>query len=229
MDPKQLAGVKAVNWIQSGMRLGLGTGSTVYFTLKELGARLASGQLRDIVGVPTSEATTALAQKFGIPLADLNDLQHLDLVIDGADEVDPSHNLIKGLGGALLREKIVATAATQRIIVVDASKQVSQLGTRSPLPVEVASFGWRVIARALAALGCEPTIRTNNNHHPVSSDGGNYLLDCRFPHGIEDPHTLAMVIQAIPGVLEHGLFLDFAPTVIVANSDGNVEVREPSP
>lgn len=224
MNLKQIAGRRAVDWVRSEMRLGLGSGSTARYTLEELGARLADGRLHDVVGVPTSEQTAALARGLGIPLADLNDLGRLDLTIDGADEVDPHHDLIKGLGGAALREKIVAAVSDQIVIVVDESKLVPRLGTQVPLPVEVATFGWRVTADALRALGCEPLLRHHADDAPVVTDGGNYLIDCHFAEGIADSHALATTLQAIPGVLGHGLFLDLAPVVIVGRPEG-AEVR----
>lgn len=224
MNLKQIAGCRAVDWVRSGMRLGLGSGSTVRYSLEELAARLADGRLHDVVGVPTSEQTATLARRLGIPLADLNDLRRLDLTIDGADEVDPRHDLIKGLGGAALREKIVAAVSDHLVIVVDESKLVPRLGTRAPLPVEVSTFGWRVTADALRDLKCEPVLRCDAGGVPGRTDGGNYLLDCYFAGGIADSHALAATIQAIPGVLGHGLFLDFAPTVVVGRQAG-AEVR----
>jgi len=226
MNLKELAGRRAVDYVESGMRLGLGSGTTIRYTLEEIGSRLADGRLRDIVGVPTSEQTAALASALRIPLADLNDLRRLDLAIDGADEVDPHHQLVKGLGGAALREKIVAAAADRLVIVVDESKMVARLGTRAPLPVEVASFGWSVTAEALRRLGCNPVPRRHPDGALFKTDNGNYVIDCRFPDGIGDAHALAQRIALIPGALGHGLFLDFAPTVIVSRNSG-LEILTP--
>ncbi|HBY93964.1 MAG: ribose 5-phosphate isomerase A [Ardenticatenaceae bacterium] len=228
MNLKEIAGRRSIDWVHSGMRLGLGSGSTVRYALTELGARLADGRLHDVVGVPTSRRTAELARSLGIPLADLNDLRRLALTIDGADEVDPRHDLIKGLGGAALREKIVASVSDQLVIVVDASKLVPRLGTLAPVPVEVAIFGWQVTADALQTLGCEPVLRCDAGGAAVRTDGGNYLLDCHFAAGIADSDALAGAIQAIPGALGHGLFLGFAPLVIVGRP-GNAEVRLPPP
>ncbi|HYN89800.1 MAG TPA: ribose 5-phosphate isomerase A [Ardenticatenaceae bacterium] len=226
MNVKESAGRRAADWVRSGMRLGLGSGSTVRYTLEEIGARLADGRLHDLVGVPTSDRTASLARDLRIPLADLNDLRRLDLAIDGADEVDPNHDLIKGLGGAALREKIVEATADNLVIVVDESKLVSRLGSVAPLPVEVAVFGWQVTAGALRALGCDPVLRQDGAGGMFRTDGGNAILDCHFRAGIPDAHALARAVDAMPGVLGHGLFLDFAPTVVVGRG-GGVEVREP--
>lgn len=223
---KQQAAEHTLRFIESGMRLGLGTGSTVYFVLRHLGEQIRQGALRDVVGVPTSRGTARLAQEFGIPLTTLEEHPHLDLTIDGADEVDPNLNLIKGMGGALLREKIVATASQRLIIVVDDRKLVSRLGTRSPLPVEVDPFGWRTLLPFLEDLGARAELRRTVHGGPAITDGGHYILDCQFD-GIEDPYDLEVTLNNRPGILENGLFLNMADMVVVASSEG-VRVLESS-
>jgi ribose 5-phosphate isomerase A len=200
------------------MVVGLGTGTTARHAVRGLGARVASG-LR-IAGVPTSERVAAMARELGIPLTTLEERPRIDITIDGADEVDlATFHAIKGLGGALLREKIVALATKLEIIVVDESKVVSRLGERAPLPVEVAAFGWSRTREALATLGCEPQLRTSPDGSPYLTDSGNYLLDCRFPF-IDDPITLATRVKSITGVIDHGLFIDIVGRVIIAGTAG---------
>jgi ribose 5-phosphate isomerase A len=172
------------------------------------------------MGVPTSERTATLARQLGITLATLEECPELDLTLDGADEVDPrTLNVIKGLGGALLREKIVALASKLEMLVVDESKIVERLGERTPVPVEVVQFGWTQTRNALAALGCEPQRRLTEQGQPYVTDSGNYLLDCRFP-GIDAPADLAARIKSITGVVEHGLFVGIACRVVVAGAGG---------
>lgn len=221
---KREAAVRAADWIQNGMRLGLGTGSTVRFLLDEVAARRARGEWPDIVGVPTSEDTARRAGRLGIPLIALEEAGELDLTIDGADEVDPELNLIKGLGGALLREKIVAVASRMVVIVVDGTKLVDRLGTRSPLPVEVDPYGAGLQERFLRQLGAAPVLRRGDADAPVVTDGGNHIFDCRFAEGIEDPRELDLVLNQRPGVLENGLFLGIADHVVIGYTDGT-EVR----
>jgi ribose 5-phosphate isomerase A len=218
-DLKKAAAEKAVEQVKSGMALGLGTGSTTRYAVIRIGELWQAGSLTDIVGVPTSEGTAVLAQQYGIPLVTLYEQPELDLVIDGADEVDPQLDLIKGLGGALLREKMVEGTAKRFVVVVDGSKLVSKLGTHSPLPVEVAQFGWRVQARWLESLGCTPAIR-GGVAAPYVTDNGNFILDCTFPHGIDHPEKLGATLRDRVGVVEHGLFLGMASEVIVAETDG---------
>jgi ribose 5-phosphate isomerase A len=217
---KREAAERAVDFVQSGMVLGLGSGSTASFAVDYVGARLRSGALRDIVGVPTSEATAARARRLGIPLTTLIEHPALDLVVDGADEVDPGLNLIKGLGGALLREKIVEIAARRFVVVVDESKLVDRLGTRGPLPVEVTQFAWEVHARWLAGLGCRAELRRESSGAPYVTDNSNYIVHCTFPAGIPDPVALARTLIERPGIVEHGLFLGMATDVVVAGSNG---------
>ncbi len=218
---KALAARRAVAEVRDGMALGLGTGSTAALVVAELGRRVSEEGLR-VVGVPTSEATLGQARALGIPVATLEERPALDLDIDGADEVDPRRDLVKGLGGALLREKIVAMAARRLVIVVDASKLVAHLGEHAPVPVEVVPFGWRRTAAELAALGAEPRLREGGDG-PVRTDGGHYILDCRFPQGTELA-PLAATIKGLTGVVEHGLFCGMRPMVVVGSADGGCRV-----
>jgi ribose 5-phosphate isomerase A len=216
---KQVAAEEAVKAIQSGMKLGLGTGSTIQFLLQALGERLRNQTLSNIVGVPTSEATTQQAHQLGIPLTTLDECPQLDLTIDGADEVTPNLDLIKGLGGALLREKIVAAASTKLLIIVDASKQVAQLGTRSPLPVEVLSFGWKTHFALFERLGATPNLRKKADGSPFITDSGNLIIDCTFLQGITEPQRIQNALDAKPGIVGHGLFLGMTTSVIVASAE----------
>lgn len=222
-DLKMQAGERAAEYVRDGMKVGLGTGSTVHYSLLALGRRVREEGL-DIVGVPTSVRTEQTSREVGIPLGDLDELGRLDVTIDGADEVDPHLNLIKGLGGALVREKIVAAHSRELIIVVDISKMVDVLGTRSPLPVEVFKMGHRRLHTALADLGCAPALRLGDDESPFISDNGNHIYDCRFQR-IPRPHELEMAINNVIGVVENGLFLDMATTVVVASAAG-IMVKE---
>jgi ribose 5-phosphate isomerase A len=192
---KQAAAERAVDFVQSGMVVGLGTGSTAIFATRRIGALLREGRLRDVTGFPTSQATEDEARRLGIPLLGEDLPRAIDLTIDGADEVDPSLNLIKGGGGALLREKIVAEASRREVIVVDESKLSPMLGTRWALPVEVIAFGWRSQARYLEALGCQPNVRSNGSGAPFRTDQGNLILDCVFGP-IAQPQALAQRLAA---------------------------------
>jgi ribose 5-phosphate isomerase A len=223
---KEEAALGALSEVREGMTLGLGTGSTVYWFLKHLGEHLSSGRLSRIKGVPTSERTTSLCREFKIPLVALEDAGTLDLAVDGTDEVDPRLQLIKGLGGALLREKMVASAARRVIIIADETKRVSKLGSRSPLPVEVVAFAWRSHIPALKLLGCEPELRTTCSE-PLFTDNGNVILDCHFPGGIDDPVSLNQALNGRPGVVGHGLFLDLCHRAILATSGGLVDLLLP--
>jgi len=215
---KQTAGEAAAKRIQSGQRIGLGTGSTVRYFLEALGQRLASGELSDIVGVPTSQKTEMLARSLNVPLTTLEMEPALDLCVDGADEVDPQLNLIKGLGGALLREKIVALASRRFIVIVDNGKLVRQLGQRCPVPVEVLPFGWKATAEKIKAFGGKPVLRMDNGS-PYTTDQANHILDCHFGP-IEYAEKLAQQLDSIPGALGHGLFLNIADKVIVGTPSG---------
>jgi ribose 5-phosphate isomerase A len=223
---KRQAAEHALAYIQSGMTLGLGTGSTATHMLHVLAEALRDGRLRDIVGVPTSDAIGALARQLGVPTATLDTRPQLDLALDGADEIDPQLNLIKGLGGALLREKIVESSAKRLIILADATKQVAQLGTRAPLPVEVVAFGLPLVTRRLAALGSLPTLRRGADGSVFRTDEGHVIVDCRF-QGIADAAALDTAINAIPGVVEHGLFVGMAALVVVSGPDGVTTMVRP--
>jgi ribose 5-phosphate isomerase A len=214
-DAKRRAAAAAVARIESGMVVGLGSGSTSALAVEELGRRIASGALRDIVGIPTSVVTQRQAASLGIPLGSLEQHPVVDLTMDGADEVDPDGNLIKGLGGALLREKIVATASRRLVIMVDPSKLVARLGTRGPVPVEVVAFGAGTHTTAIRALGAEPVVRLLADGTPFRTDEGHLTLDCRFPQGIADPGAVHAALRARVGVVETGLFLGFHPEVVV--------------
>jgi ribose 5-phosphate isomerase A len=218
-DLKKAAAEKAVEQVKSGMVLGLGTGSTTHYAIAKIGELWQAGHLTDIRCIPTSEDTVQAARHYQLPLTDLNEQPVIDLAIDGADEVDPQLNLIKGLGGALLREKIVETAARSFVVIVDESKVVQKLGTHAPLPVEVVQFGWKVQLHWLAGLGCLPALRGGESD-PFITDNGNYIIDCKFPHGIADPTGLAARLASRPGVIEHGLFLGLASQVIIAKLEG---------
>jgi len=223
---KRAAALRAIEEVEDGMVLGLGTGSTAAFVVEGLAARVAAG-LR-VVGIPTSERTAAQARGLGIPIATIAEYQHLDMTIDGADEVQlGALNLIKGLGGALLREKIVAAASRRLVIVVDQEKLVEKLGEHTPVPVEVTQFGWQATAVALAALGCVPERRYLPAEQPFVTDGGNFILDCRFGP-IGDPAALEASIAMTVGTVESGLFVGRSPFVVVASATG-VEVLTPPP
>jgi ribose 5-phosphate isomerase A len=218
---KRAAAERAVEFVEAGMRLGLGTGSTARHVLDVLGERLKSGALRDLVGVPTSTSTADYARTVGIPLSTLDDVGELELAIDGADEVDPRLNLTKGLGGALLWEKIVETAAQRFVVVVDETKLVQRLGERAPIPVEVVQFGWRTLMPHFSAAGARPELRMAGPDALVT-DGGHYIVDCHFSDGIADVEETARRLRARAGVVETGLFVGMANAVVVAGSDVRV-------
>jgi ribose 5-phosphate isomerase A len=220
-NPKQLAGERAADYVKDGMVVGLGTGSTAYFTIQKLGQRVAAGL--KIKGIPTSEQSRQQAIKEKIPLIDFDHDTHIDLTIDGADEVDPQFNLTKGGGGALLREKIVAKNSKTEIIVVDARKLVSHLG-QFALPIEVIPFGWQATKRHLSQLGCIPRLRQTQEASPYITDNGNYILDCDFQK-ITDPPSTEQTIKAICGVVECGLFTGLTHRVIVGHTDGTIEEK----
>lgn len=216
MSLKKIAGEKAADYVENGMALGLGTGSTVRYFVEKVGEMVQEGL--KVVGVPTSKSTEDLAKECGIPLTTLEETPTLDMSVDGADEVDPSLNLIKGMGGALLREKIVAVSSREFIVVVDDSKMVEKLGTKSPLPVEVAPFGWSSCKEWIAQLGSVPVLRLVEGK-PYVTDNQNYLLECKFG-GIEDVYELDANLHKLPGVVETGLFLDMACKVVVGKESG---------
>jgi ribose 5-phosphate isomerase A len=212
---KRAAGYRAVELVSNGMVVGLGSGSTARYATLRIAERLREGTLRDIVAIPTSEETAQLARREGIALTTLEEHPRIAVTIDGADEVDPRLDVIKGLGGFLLREKIVAFATEREVIVVDASKMSSRLGTKSPVPVEVIQFGWRNTEAALVRTGARTTLRQVGGA-PYVTDEGNYIIDCVYD-GIASPAELAIALHAIPGVVENGLFLGLVKTVIVAS------------
>jgi ribose 5-phosphate isomerase A len=226
---KRAAAAGAVEFVRSGMRLGLGTGSTAKHFVDLLGERVRGGL--DVVAVPTSEATRTQAELLGITLTTLDETPELDLTIDGADEIAPDLTLIKGGGGALLREKIVAAASAKMLVIADQSKWVAMLG-RFPLPIEIAPFGAaatrRAVEAATAAAGCPGAapIRKTANGHAFVTDGGHWLLDAQLQR-IPDPKTLAARLSAVPGVMEHGLFIGLARTAIVAGPDGVRLIERP--
>lgn len=216
---KRAAGEHAASLVQSGMVVGLGTGSTAVFATRRIGELLASGALRDVAGVPTSRATDAEARRAGIPLLPDAMPRDVDLTIDGADEVSPALDLIKGGGGALLREKIVAQASRRVIIVVDESKLSPALGMRHALPVEIARFGAESQDRFLRSLGARPALRLSESGQPYETDQGNWIFDCVFSP-ILDPRPLAERLAERAGIVEHGLFCGLATEVIVAGAAG---------
>ncbi len=213
---KRCAAERAMAYVEDGMTLGLGTGSTAAHVVRLLGERVGAGL--KVRGVPTSRATQALAEACGVPLATLDDVSRLDLTIDGADEVDPDLALIKGGGGALLREKIVASVSDRLVIVVDSAKLVERLGAFD-LPVEVTPFAANVAAAALEATGCRVALRRGDDGAPFVTDEGNALFDCAYG-AIDDARALAASLDAIVGVVEHGLFIDMADIVVVGRADG---------
>ena len=217
---KRAAALRALDEVSEGMVLGLGTGSTVAHFLVGLAEYLRVGRLKEIVGVPTSLWTADRCRDLGIPLTSLASHPILDLTVDGTDEVDPSVNLIKGLGGALLREKMVAQAALRMVIIADQTKIVRRLGERAPLPVEVVQFGWEVHQHAFHEMGAHPSLRTRADGQPLITDNGNYIIDCQFPGGIEDPKAVEAELAARAGVVETGLFLEMAEKVYVADIGG---------
>ena len=223
---KRQAAESAVLFVKSGQKVGLGTGSTAKHAVAAIATRLQSGKLSDVKGCPTSSATEEQAKSGGIPLLPWDGAHRLDVAIDGADEVDPSLWLIKGLGGALLREKSVAVRAETFIVVVDESKLVQKLGTKAPLPVEVARSSWRAELRFLESLGGKPALR-GGEASPFVTDNGNVVLDVRFEGGIDDPRALASALDARKHVKAHGLFLELADVVFVASSRGVRRMERP--
>lgn len=219
-DAKKRAAEKAVEFVSDGQLVGLGTGSTTKFAIEKIG-ELVKGGL-NIKGVPTSKASERLALDLGIPLLDLNDIESLDIVIDGADEVDPNFHMVKGGGGALTREKLVALSSSKRVIVADDSKLVEHLGQTRMLPVEVLPFAWKLSSRLLEETGCTPHLR-KDGENPFGTDNGNYILDCQYGP-IDDPVELEKRIKLLPGVVECGLFISIADVVIISFDD-RIEVR----
>lgn len=220
MEAKRVAAEKAVEWVKDGMIVGLGTGSTAYWAICKIGERVQEGL--DIKAVSSSRVTEQLAREVGIPLTTFAEIETIDLTIDGADEVDRDHNLIKGGGGALLREKILAYNSKTFLVIVDENKLVGTLG-RYPLPVEVVPFASEQTLRHLADLGCSAALR-KDGEAPYTTDNGNYIVDCRFEQ-IPDPGALDVIIHTIPGVVETGLFVHHLVShVVVGYKDGDVQV-----
>jgi ribose 5-phosphate isomerase A len=216
---KTLAALKSVEYIEDGMAVGLGSGSTARHFVHALGERVRQGLV--IKAIPTSKKTKALAIKEGIPLTDFGDIKRLDVTVDGADEIDPNLNLIKGGGGALLREKIVATATDCFIVVADSRKPVATLGA-FPLPVEVIPFGWQNVAESIKKLNSAVELRIKENGRPFRTSQRNFVLDCRFEE-IPDPVSLGIELRRIIGVVEHGLFVGMTDTAIIGKND-SVEI-----
>ena len=224
---KRAVGRAAADLVQSGMRIGLGTGSTVGHVLDRLAERIREEDL-ELVGVPTSEATALRARELGIPLSPLSNLDEvaeLEMVIDGADEVDADKNLIKGGGGALVREKIVAAAARRMVVIVGENKMVDRLGESFQLPVEILDFGHKQTARALRRLDLVPELRLGSDREPYRTDNGNMIYDCELGM-CSDLAKLESKVNLIPGVLDNGLFLDLADTIMVGYATGEVRVIE---
>jgi ribose 5-phosphate isomerase A len=217
---RKTAGELAVNFVCDGMTIGVGTGRTTRFFIDSLGDKYQQGQIRDICAVPTSLATGSMLAGYGIPIVSLSEHPTLDLAVDGADEVDPSLNLIKGLGRALMREKIVEIHANRLVIIVDEMKLVPRLGSMIQLPVEILQFEAKRHIQWLNSLGCRAEQWLETDGSFVVTDNGNYLALCRFEDGISDPYQLACELSQRPGILEHGLFLDMATDVIAAGENG---------
>ncbi len=218
---KEAAARASLQYIEDGQVVGLGTGSTAAYFIKLLGEKVKNG-LR-ARGIPTSDRSEELARSLGIPLITLDDCQEIDVTVDGADEVDPELRLIKGGGGAALREKIVASATKKLVIVADASKQVARLG-KFPLPVEVIRFAQALVAKRIEALGAQVAVRKNADGSPYVTDENNHILDCRFGE-IEDPDRLAQQLSEMPGVVEHGLFIGMASVALFARGGEIVELK----
>jgi len=221
INVKQLAAEKAVEFVKDGMKVGLGTGSTAYWAIRKLGERVSEGL--KITAVATSQASEDQARELGIPLVAFGDIDSLDLTIDGADELDENLQLIKGGGGALLREKIVASNSTRMIVVADESKAVTTLG-KFPLPVEIVPFAWEWTVAELAKLGCKPVLRSSGDEL-YKTDNGNFIADCHFI-AIDSAPDLALKLQSIPGVVEHGLFIGIADLAIIGKNDGSIVTIE---
>lgn len=217
-------GAQAAGEVKPGTVVGLGTGSTASAFVRALGDRVAGGL--SITGVATSVETEELARSLDIPLAHLNDVDSIDLCVDGADEIAPDLSVVKGRGGALLFEKLVARRADRYIIIGTDEKLVDTLGTRLPLPVEIVQMGWKHTARELERLGLKPELRVGEGDAPFVTDGGNYIVDCGVAGGIDDPRELAKRIKLVTGVVDHGLFIDMADLAMTVDAEGRVTTHE---
>ncbi len=217
-------GERAAELVQDGMLVGLGTGSTSSAMIEALGRRLRDGL--EVTGVATSTATFDQASQLGIPMVDLNDIDRLDLCIDGADEIDPGLGVVKGRGGALLFEKLVARRADRYVIIATSEKLVDHLGTRMPLPVEVVSEGWRHTAEEIASLRLTPQLRSREDGAPFLTDGGHYILDCSWPGEIAiDPGSLAIALKSVTGVVDHGLFINMVDMAMTIDPEGEITIH----
>src|SRR5271156_1135390 len=219
---KEETGRAAAKLVRDGDVVGLGTGSTAYFTVIALGERVKAGL--KIIGIPTSVKTGDLARSLGIPLTTLDEHPEIDITIDGADEIDPKLRMIKGGGGALLREKVVASASKKMVAVVDSAKAVPVLG-KFPLPVEIIAFARAVVEKKMVALGGSPKLRTKADGSPYITDNGNEILDCSFGQ-IADPPALALILSNTPGIVEHGLFIGIASLALVGRGSSVEEIRK---
>jgi ribose 5-phosphate isomerase A len=221
---KEIAGRASVRYVRDGQIVGLGTGSTAVHAIRAIGERVRQGL--KILAIPTSQRSKELAESLGIPLTTLDEYEEIDVTIDGADEFDPALNLIKGGGGALLREKIIASASKQFVVVADSSKQVPMLG-KFPLPVEVIAFAQTLVRKKVSSLDASVSLRADAHGNPYVTDEGHHILDCRFEK-IPDPAALAHALSGMPGVVEHGLFVGMADVVMVAKGTQVVELRRTS-
>ncbi len=213
------AALKAVEFVESGMILGLGSGRTAVYALEQIGHNIRSGRVKSTIGIPSSKKTGVIAQKIAIPLGSLDDFPVIDLTIDGADEIDPELNLIKGGGGALLREKILAQNSSRLIIIADQTKLSPVLGTKFRLPVEVMPFSLQPMLNYLLSIGAKPSLRIDENEQNFITDEGNFIIDCKFGP-ISNPGKLAQTLKTRAGLVEHGFFLNLATDVIVAGENG---------
>lgn len=228
MDAKSRAASYALQLVKSGDVIGLGTGSTAGRFIQMLSEALGSGRLRDVRGVATSVRTEQLAHSLGIPVVPLSEHPELDIAIDGADEVDPSLDLIKGLGGALLREKMIAQAARRFVVIADATKCVKRLGTRSPVPVEVVPFEHQIHETFFTQLGGHPLLRKTETRDPLITDNGNLIYDLHFPDGIDSPAELESKLKSRAGIVETGLFLGICDAVVIADDNEARMFERPS-